>query len=339
MLARLSQPARRGVRRTALQAFRLLAVLRLGFCWLAAALACSAAGAHEFTLAELELQENAAGSFSWQWAPGSARPEASEVQLSWPAGCATQPGLARCTNGLKGNFGLKGLGQRYAGAVLKVQWLDGQVSVHTLTAAQPDVQLLGSADDRRGAGEITWSYLVLGVNHILAGIDHLLFVLGLLFLVGFGRRLVWTISAFTVAHSLTLGLSAMGWLTLRSPPVEAVIALSIVLVAAEALQRRDTLTRRWPALVAFVFGLLHGLGFAGALKAVGLPEAHLPLALLGFNLGVEAGQLLAVAAAWVVWRAMISLPHLARWRTLALYGMGSVAAYWAWLRVAVIVNI
>ena len=116
----------------------------------------------------------------------------------------------------------------------------------------------------------------------------------MLFLVGFNRRLVATITAFTLAHSLTLALSALGWLTLRSPPVEATIALSIVLVAGEALHRRPTLSRRWPALVAFLFGLVHGLGFAGALKEIGLPEHHLPLALLTFNVGVELGQLAVV---------------------------------------------
>ena len=136
---------------------------------------------------------------------------------------------------------------------------------------------------------------MLGVEHILSGIDHLLFVVALLFLVGFNRQLVWTITAFTLAHSLTLASAALGWLTLRSPPVEATIALSIVLVAGEALHKRETLARRLPALVAFLFGLVHGLGFAGALSEIGLPQNHLATALLTFNLGVELGQLVAVA--------------------------------------------
>src|SRR4029079_9865073 len=133
---------------------------------------------------------------------------------------------------------------------------------------------------------IARAYLVLGIEHILSGYDHLLFVAGLLFLVGFRRRLIGTITAFTLAHSLTLALSVFGLVTLRSPPVEASIAISIVLVASEALREKDTLARRLPALVSFLFGLVHGLGFAGALKEVGLPERHLPLALLGFNVGV-----------------------------------------------------
>src|SRR5262249_54924679 len=155
-------------------------------------------------------------------------------------------------------------------AIVKIFWLDGQARVFTLTASQPEVHLYGSAEDRRGMGEIARAYVVLGVEHILAGFDHLLFVLSLLFLVGFNKRLVYTIRAFTLAHSLTLALSALGWLTLRSPPVEATIALSIMLVAAEALHKEPTLSRQWPALVAFLFGLVHGLGFAGALASIGL---------------------------------------------------------------------
>jgi hydrogenase/urease accessory protein HupE len=195
--------------------------------------------------------------------------------------------------------------------LVKVQWADGQASIYTLTAGQPSVQLYGSADDRRGLGEIARAYTLLGVEHILSGYDHLLFVIGLLFLVGFQRRLVWTISAFTLAHSLTLASAALGWLTLRAPPVEACIALSIVLVAYEALQKEQTLSRRWPALVAFGFGLVHGLGFAGVLQEIGLPQQHLLAALLAFNVGVEIGQLLTVGAAgllvWLLRRQVLDL--------------------------------
>jgi hydrogenase/urease accessory protein HupE len=187
-------------------------------------------------------------------------------------------------------------------------------------------------------GEIASAYTALGVEHILTGVDHLLFVIGLLFLVGFNRRLVWTITAFTAAHSLTLACSALGWLVLRSPPVEATIALSIMLVAGEALHQRKTLARRWPALVAFLFGLVHGLGFAGALKEIGLPDNHLLVALLTFNVGVEIGQLLTVAAAWGLWRLSARWPQVEKARTALLYGIGSVAAYWSWLRVMAILG-
>jgi hydrogenase/urease accessory protein HupE len=208
--------------------------------------------------------------------------------------------------------------------------------VYTLTKSQPVVTLYGSAEDQRGMGEIAWAYAALGVEHILSGVDHLLFVISLLFLVGFRRQLVWTITAFTVAHSLTLGLAALGWLVLRSPPVEATIALSIVLVAGEALHREPTLSRRWPAAVAFLFGLVHGLGFAGALQAIGLPEQHLLLALLTFNVGVELGQLAVVALAFVVARLLAAWPGAIRARTPALYGIGGIAAYWSCSRIAAI---
>jgi hydrogenase/urease accessory protein HupE len=239
---------------------------------------------------------------------------------------------------LQGALAIDGVGKRYSAAMVKVFWLDGQTRVYTLTAGQPTVQLYGAADDSRGIGEIAWAYTVLGVEHILSGIDHLLFVIGLLFLVGFQRKLVWTITAFTAAHSLTLASAALGWLTLRSPPVEACIALSIVLVAGEALRERQTLARRLPALVAFTFGLVHGLGFAGALKDIGLPQNHLVVALLTFNLGVEVGQLLTVGLAWGLVQVLQRLPWAARLKAPALYAIGSLAAYWSWLRVAAILG-
>lgn len=307
---------------------------------LLAACGMVAATAHELSMAEMEMREAAPGQFTWMWTASGGRPAASELTPLWPAGCVGEPNLLRCgEGGLKGRFSVDGVGKRYSAALVRIHWLDGQMRVYTLTKGQPSVQLFGSANDERGLGEIAWSYTTLGIDHILTGLDHLLFVIGLLFLVGFRRQLIWTITAFTAAHSLTLGLSALGLLALRSPPVEAAIALSIVLVAAEALHRRQTLARRWPALVAFGFGLIHGLGFAGALKEIGLPEAHLPLALLTFNVGVELGQLLTVLAAWVLWRVLAKLPRLDQARTLALYAMGAVAAYWSWLRVAAILGV
>ena len=228
------------------------------------------------------------------------------------------------------------MGKRYSAALVKIHWLDGQMRVYTLTGSQPSIQLYGSADDRRGWSEVASSYLVLGIEHILSGIDHLLFVVGLLFLVGFRRKLVWTITAFTLAHSLTLASAALGWLTLRSPPVEACIALSIVLVAAEALRSRDTLSRRFPALVALLFGLVHGLGFAGALQEIGLPQNHLAAALLTFNLGVELGQLLVVGCAWALTRVLQGTAWAHRLTVPALYLIGTMAAYWSWLRIAAI---
>jgi len=219
---------------------------------------------------------------------------------------------------------------------VKVYWLDGQSRVYALTSAQPEVHLFGSAEDQRGIGELARAYTVLGVEHILTGYDHLTFVLALLLLVGFNKRLLLTITAFTAAHSLTLAISALGLLTLRPPPVEATIALSIMLVAGEALHEGQTLSKRWPAVVAFLFGLVHGLGFAGALKEIGLPQQHLAVALLTFNVGVELGQLLVVAIAFAIYQALSRQPQLGatRARRPALYAIGSVAAYWSIARIA-----
>lgn len=298
------------------------------------------ARAHEMSMAEMEVHETAPGEFLWLWsATNDKRPMGNDLTPHWPDGCAELPNALHCGSaGLKGTLSIEGVGKRYSAALVKIVWLDGQSHVYTLTSAQPSVQLYGSADDRRGMGEIFRAYTVLGVQHILSGVDHLLFVVSLLFLVGFRRRLVGTITAFTLAHSITLACSVFGWLSLRSPPVEACIALSIVLVASEALRDRDTLARRVPALVSFSFGLVHGLGFAGALKNIGLPQSHLPLALLSFNVGVELGQLMMVLVAYAVVRLPIPQRYLGRARQPALYAVGAVAAYWSWLRIAALVT-
>lgn len=308
--------------------------------WLFAVMLLGAGGAaaHEMSMAEMELHQSSRTEFNWQWVASGARPAAQELAPVWPKGCTADATVLRCgANGLQGVLAIEGVGKRYSAAIVKVHWLDGQLRVYTLTGSQPTVRLYGSADDERAGTEIAAAYALLGVEHILSGFDHLLFVIGLLFLVGFRRRLVWTITAFTAAHSLTLASAAMGWVTLRSAPVEACIALSIVLVAAEALRDRDTLARRLPALVAFIFGLVHGLGFAGALQEIGLPQNHLVVALLTFNLGVEAGQLLTVACAWAVAMLVGRLPWADALKRPTVYAIGSMAAYWSWLRVAAIV--
>lgn len=295
------------------------------------------AGAHEMSMAEMQLSETSPGEFLWQWMASEKRAASEDLTPIWPEGCRAEDNVLHCgSDGLRGELAIDGVGKSYSAALVRVYWRDGQSRVYTITAGQPKVHLYGSADDQRGFGEIASAYLVLGVEHILSGTDHLLFVIGLLFLVGFRRRLVWTITAFTAAHSLTLASAALGWLTLRSAPVEACIALSIVLVAAEALNLRQTIARRWPALVAFLFGLVHGLGFAGALKDIGLPQNHLAVALLTFNVGVEIGQLMTVGAAWLVWRIAARFPALARSRTALLYVIGAIAASWSWTRMVAI---
>ncbi len=286
-------------------------------------------------MAKMDVRQLSADQFVWRWSAGGKQPAAQELTPRWPEGCRAVDNSLSCgLAGLSGTMAVDGVGKRYSAAMVKVTWLDGQSRAYTLTTGQPTVQLYGAADDRRGMDEIARAYGVLGWEHILTGYDHLAFVIALLFLVGFNKRLLWTMRAFTAAHSLTLALSAMGWLVLRPPPVEATIALSIRLVAGEALHRRQTWSCRWPAAVAFLFRLVHGLGFAGALKEIGLPDNHLPMALLTFNLGVEAGQILVVALAFALCKTLSRSPLWGRARAPALYAIGAMAAYWSIDRVA-----
>ena len=294
--------------------------------------------AHEMTMAEMEVREMTPGEFFWQWsATNEKRPDANDLTPLWPEVCNAEVNVLRCgKDGLKGLLSIDGVGKRYSAVLVKVFWLDGQSRVYTVTAGHPRVQLFGSADDTRGAGEIASAYTVLGVEHILTGLDHILFVVALLCMVGFNRRLVSTITAFTLAHTVTLAGSALGLLSLRAQPVEAAIALSIVLVALEALNERQTLARRLPALVSFVFGLVHGMGFAGALKDVGLPQSNVPLALLTFNVGVELAQLAVVLLAFCLVRWLSRYAWFGQARKPVLYLIGVTASYWSFLRVAAI---
>ena len=290
----------------------------------------SLSSAHEMTMAEVEIRQISRTDFVWHWMTNEKRPASEELKIVWPDGCADDSNLLHCGEaGLRGILRVDGVGKHYSAAIVRVFWLDGQLRAYTITAAQPTARLYGAANDDRNALEVASAYVVLGIEHILTGIDHLMFVIALLFLVGFNRRLLWTITAFTVAHSVTLALSALGVIALRAPPVEATIALSIVLVAVEALDRKQTFARRWPAIVAFLFGLVHGLGFAGALKEIGLPHNHLLVALLTFNVGVELGQLFVVTAAFVIYKSLARMPKLALARVASLYVIGSVAAWWS----------
>lgn len=230
------------------------------------------------------------------------------------------------------------------GAMISAEWRDGSTGRRlfgnengTIVVALAELQA-GS----RGTLDAVGRYTVLGVEHILEGIDHLLFVLGLLLIVSTPTvrvmPLVQTVTAFTIAHSLTLGLATLGFVSFPSRPVEAAIALSIVFLAMEVVrgwQGHESLTHRQPWLVAFGFGLLHGLGFAGALADVGLPQAEIPIALLFFNVGVELGQLIFVAVVlavrWVLLRLPFSWPV---WTAYApVYLIGVTGAYWVIERV------
>ena len=296
------------------------------------------AGAHEMTMADLSLREVAPGEFVWSWGvPGKNTPISQDLTPVWPEGCAGDAKMVRCGGkGMVGMLSITGIGNNYSAVIVRVTWRGEQRSTHTLSKNQPGVRLFGAAHDDRNMLEVAQTYGVLGIEHILSGVDHLLFVLSLLFLVGFRKRLITTVTSFTLAHSLTLAASALGALTLRPPPVEAAIALSIVLVSAEALSHRDTLTRRLPALVAFIFGLVHGLGFAGALKEIGLPEQHVNVALLSFNLGVEVGQLFVIGLAWVLFVSVRRLPWATAARRTVLYGIGSVSVFWTLSRLTAI---
>ena len=219
--------------------------------------------------------------------------------------------------------------------IARVERLDGSSQVERLATGSPEFVVRAPA----GTGEIAWSYTVLGFEHILEGIDHLLFVFALLLVVRGGKRIVVTITAFTFAHSITLIAATLGLVSVPGPPVEAIIALSIVFVAAEILrgQRgKPGLTARAPWVVAFSFGLLHGFGFAGALAETGLPQTSIPIALLMFNVGVELGQLFFVAViltfAWISRKMLKTEPAWVL--PVSAYAVGAVAAFWTIERVA-----
>jgi hydrogenase/urease accessory protein HupE len=309
---------------------------------------CMAAptAAHPLRFAVLHLAEHGDGTVdvSFRFSGSEARPGGVTPVL--PAQCKPMgepvPSPVAYGEGRRftvdcGPGGLTGAAVRLEGldadpelqALVRVERPGGHVVSATLDATAPSVRIPArSTDTALGA------YLALGVRHILEGVDHLLFVLGLMLLVGLRWALLATITAFTVGHSVTLALATLGLVHVPAPPVEAAIALSILLVAVELARRRPdhdpTLTRRHPGIVAGLFGLLHGLGFAGALAEVGLPRDQLAHALLGFNLGVELGQLVFVALVLVAMTAAHQLElRPMRWpRAAAVYAMGTLAVYY-----------
>jgi len=224
---------------------------------------------------------------------------------------------------------IPGLEATITDVFVRVFWLDGTQTTLMASPNHPWFEIQA----QRSSWQVAGDYTLLGVEHILSGYDHLTFVLALILIVSGWRKLLWTITAFTLAHSITLASATLGVLHLPSPPIEATIALSILFLARELIilkQGGTSLTARYPWLVAFIFGLLHGLGFAGALSDVGLPQNEIPLALLTFNVGVELGQLVFVAIVMV----LIALLHKIRrewpiWaQQLPAYGIGSLAAFW-----------
>ncbi len=314
-------------------------------------LLCGQAAAHESLPVYLGIVEEAPNSFAVTWRIPATQGAPPAIAPSFPAQCAAAapatveaaPGaligreVLRCASGLSdGRIVLTGLDRTVLDALVRIEFADGRETTAVLHPNSPSVSLDGAAPHTDVGG-----YFRLGVEHILFGIDHLLFVTGLVLIVRRPWRLAKTITAFTLAHSITLALATLGFVHVPPAPVEATIALSIVFLARElarAERGEGGLTLRQPWLVAFAFGLLHGFGFAGALSQVGLPRHDIPLALLLFNLGVEAGQLLFIAALLSVRAAILRLmprmpPVLVR---LPTYGIGAAAAFWLIQRMVVI---
>jgi hydrogenase/urease accessory protein HupE len=242
----------------------------------------------------------------------------------------TEQWSVECEGGLAGStVRIEGLSATLTDVLVRVERLDGSSQVTRVMSSSPSFVV--EAMPRRF--EVARTYLELGIEHILTGVDHLLFVSGLLLLVSGTRRLLLTVSAFTLSHTVTLTLATLGFVHVPPAPVEAAIALSILFVALEVLRKHSNptaLAQRKPWLVAFSFGLLHGLGFAGGLSAAGLPSAHIPLALGFFSAGVEVGHFSFVGSALLVLAALrrwVSRLPPWSWR-IAPYGIGSCASFW-----------
>lgn len=221
-----------------------------------------------------------------------------------------------------------GLDRTLIDTLVSITWLDGSTTNRLITAQDGSIFLSSELPT-------VPIYLSVGLKHLLLGFDHILFVLMLLYLVRKPIAVLLVVSSFTVAHSLTLALSAFDVLSLSQAPVEAVIAGSIVLLAYENLKNRDTISHRFPVLIAFVFGLLHGLGFAGALLEIGLPEDSQLMALLLFNVGIELGQLAIVGLVMLI-LAFSSFKYSRLIREAPIYLAGGIASFWFMQRAGLI---
>jgi len=261
---------------------------------------------------------------------------ASEPTASQIIGAFTERTTMVCKGGLIGRaIGIDGLSATMTDVLVRSVRTDGSVQVARVTPSSSAFVFEGEL----GSVQVARAYTSLGIEHILGGIDHLLFVRGLLLIVRNRWLLVEAITAFTLAHSVTLGAATLGWVHVPQPPVEAVIALSILFLASELAKQRHGhagLIEHYPWIVAFTFGLLHGFGFAGALREVGLPENEIPLALLTFNVGVEIGQLLFVGTVLFALAALrrFSLRLPAWIHATPAYGIGTMAAFWWMQRMA-----
>ena len=304
------------------------------------------AQAHRFAPSLLKVNEIADQQYNMVWKTPAQGTSNVPLQPLWPDSCEVKNPSApqlegtgkvsswqlHCSDlgedGLVGEtLGIKGLGANQASAMVMVSLLDGRQYQQVLNAEQSEFVV----PQESSAGDVMGDYSVLGMEHIWSGIDHLLFVFGLLLLVGGGTRLLWTITAFTIGHSITLSLVTLGFFDYPVALVEFTIALSIFVLAVELtrVKKHDFLWRN-PWWLAGGFGLLHGMGFAGALAETGLPQDNVPLALLFFNVGIEIGQIafiLVVVAVWWVIRRPLS-PWKDRLLPVPVYILGALSAMW-----------
>jgi hypothetical protein len=324
---------------------RLVLVALLG-----AMLTPCSARAHEVRPGYLDLTETAANLFSMTWKVPALGAFHLAIEPRFPdfchitgepiaietEGAFLEQGQVRCERGVGGGVvEIEGLSATVTNVLVRVAFTDGQVQTALLSPRAPSFTVTAKPSPLLVFG----TYLQLGIEHILTGVDHLLFVFCLILLVRRIRNLLATVTAFTVAHSITLAAATLGLVNVPAAPVEASIALSIVFLASELLRApsgRGDVTRSHPWLVAFSFGLLHGLGFAGALAEIGLPHGEIPLALFSFNVGVELGQLAFIAVvlllSYMVRRLVQKVPDWAP--RAAAYAIGSTAAYWVFERLA-----
>jgi len=318
-------------------------VIRLCLALLFWALAATAS-AHEVRPAFLRATEISAGEFQFVWKQPIISGRRLKITPTFPENCEqTAPRLDRAGDTVSEHFtvtcnlrqgvlSLPGLENTLTDAFVEISYLDGTARTALLKPSDPTLSLSGPQ------ASPAKDYLWIGVEHIIFGWDHMLFVIGLSLLVG-GRKVWGVATAFTLAHSITLAATALGGITLPSRPVEILIAGSIVLLAVEIMRQKngqETLGAKRPFLIAFIVGLIHGFGFAGALADIGLPQGTELLALLLFNLGVELGQFAIIGVALL---ALLALTRLGKsWRsgaeTLASYAIASVAMFWVIQRVA-----
>ncbi len=304
--------------------------------------------AHEVRPVYLDIQETAAGRYDVIWRVPVTNGMAPPVSPRFAAGCKVSGGLPwvagssavsrmvlACPEGLAGTaITLDGLSHTMIDGLVRIQFASGEVATRLVRPTNPVFAVPGAS----GPLDVIRLYVGLGAEHILAGYDHLLFVLGMVLYVKRSRALLISLSAFTLAHSITLSMAALGLIHVPASLAEALIALSILMLAVELVRSAghpDGVPQRRPAVLAFVFGLLHGLGFAGALAAIGLPAHEIPLSLLGFNIGVELGQIAFVIVLLAIGRVMRGLgpERLRQGYRACTYAIGSLAAFWTIERV------